>query len=300
MADADKDDVLELLWQQVVDYTVLHAHEAALKRRFLPELRTAFELGTPQRLAWALPLDEDDSLLVEAGAFFAGLEDSGELARLLERYYGHLQQLDYVSVRRFMNAVVNRLPRYRPLFELAEARTGIDWRLLAAMGYQESHWQPDAESPTGVRGLMMLTQATAEQVGVEDRLDPGESIDGGARYLRGILDRLPGHIAEPDRTWLALAGYNVGYGHLEDARTLALDEGADPSHWLDVKQFLPLLREETWYQKTRYGFARGDEPVTYVDNIRGYYDILVWLTLDRSRPEEKPRRIALDFIPAAL
>jgi membrane-bound lytic murein transglycosylase F len=168
------------------------------------------------------------------------------------------------------------------------------------MGYQESHWQPDAESPTGVRGMMMLTQATAEQVGVEDRLDPTESIDGGARYLREILDRLPGHIAEPDRTWLALASYNVGYGHLEDARTLALDGGADPNHWLEVKQYLPLLREEAWYQKTRYGFARGDEPVTYVDNIRGYYDILVWLTLERSFPEGEPRRLAPDFIPAAL
>jgi membrane-bound lytic murein transglycosylase F len=301
MRDANTGEVLDLLWEQVVDYTVLHDHEAALKRRFMPELRTAFTLGTPQTLAWAFPPDGDESLVEEAGAFFAQLEDRGDLDRLIERYYGHLNQLDYVSVRRFIRRISSRLPRYRPLFELAEARTGFDWRLLAAMAYQESHWEPDATSPTGVRGLMMLTQATAEQMAVEDRLDPEQSVAGGAAYLRGIWERIPGHIGEPDRTWLALAAYNVGFGHLQDARGLAADEDRDANHWLDVKQFLPLLRDKTWYQKTRYGFARGDEPVTYVDSIRGYYDILVWLTSAKALPEtQRPRRIAVEFTPASL
>jgi membrane-bound lytic murein transglycosylase F len=148
---------------------------------------------------------------------------------------------------------------------------------------------------------MMLTQATAKEMAVADRLDPEQSVEGGAAYLRGIWERISGHIGEPDRTWLALAAYNVGPGHLQDARVLAADANRDPDHWLDVKQFLPLLREENWYEKTRYGFARGDEPVTYVDSIRGYYDILVWLTSGQARPEvQRPRRTAVEFTPASL
>jgi membrane-bound lytic murein transglycosylase F len=172
------------------------------------------------------------------------------------------------------------------MFETAAEENDLDWRLLAAMGYQESHWDPDAVSPTGVRGIMMLTLKTAKDLGIKDRLVPNNSIEGGARYFRQTLDRIPPSITEPDRTWMAMAAYNVGYGHLEDARVIAEQLGKNPDLWIDVKTTLPLLAKRKWYKKTRYGYARGWEPIQYVENIRSYYDILKWV--DESNKEAVP------------
>ena len=145
----------------------------------------------------------------------------------------------------------------------------------------------------------MLTQAAMKQVGInKSRHDPQASIEGGARYLARVKKRIPQHIKEPDRTWMALAAYNIGYGHLKDARTLAKNDGADADKWIDVKKYLPLLSQKKWYKKTRYGYARGREPVRYVENIRSYYDILVWIT-ERDRLPQ-PRIPALAVDPPAL
>jgi membrane-bound lytic murein transglycosylase F len=161
----------------------------------------------------------------------------------------------------------------------------MDWRLLAAIGYQESHWRPRATSPTGVRGLMMLTRSTAKYVGVKDRLSAEQSIRGGAKYLNIVHDQIPDRIEEPDRTWFALASYNVGFGHLEDARILTEQAGRNPDRWLDVKEFLPLLTQKEWYSQTKFGYARGHEPVIYVQNIRRYYDVLVRMTEPAATPD---------------
>ena len=175
----------------------------------------------------------------------------------------------------------------------------MDWRLLAAVGYQESHWDPDAVSPTGVKGLMMLTQDAAKDIGIKDREDPQQSILGGAKYLASMHKRIPDRIPEPDRTWLALAAYNVGLGHLEDARMLTLKNKGDADKWVDVKKNLPLLTKEKWFKQTRYGYARGREPVRYVENVRTYYDILVWIT-DQDAGETTVRREPLQFGSPAL
>jgi membrane-bound lytic murein transglycosylase F len=154
----------------------------------------------------------------------------------------------------------------------------LDWRLLAAIGYQESHWNPNAVSPTGVRGLMMLTRNTAKSVQVTNRLDPKQSIEGGALFFRKMYQKLPRSIKKSDRTWMALAAYNIGYGHLMDARSITKKRGGNMNKWLDVKENLPLLTSEKWYCSTRFGYARGHEPVTYVNNIRQYYETLVWIS----------------------
>jgi len=213
------------------------------------------------------------------------MKANGHLAQLVERYYGHVGDFDYVGNRIFRCHIYSRLPEYRPVFEQAAAATGLDWRLLAAVAYQESHWDPNAVSPTGVRGIMMLTRATARHLGIEKRTDPIQSIQGGARYLRKQIDKIPDRIPEPDRTWLALASYNIGFGHLEDARIITQRRSGNPDSWMDVKESLPLLRNPKWYKKTRYGYARGNEAAIYVENIRSYYQILLWVTDDRPKPE---------------
>jgi membrane-bound lytic murein transglycosylase F len=161
------------------------------------------------------------------------------------------------------------------MFKEAQEITGIDWRLIAALGFQESHWDPLATSPTGVRGLMMLTSDTADRMGLGDRLDPRQSILAGATYLQELKESLPPRVAEPDRTWLALAAYNIGLGHLEDARVLTQRRGGNPNLWLDVKKVLPLLARYEYYSTLKRGFCRGGEALVLTENIRNYFDILV-------------------------
>ena len=286
--ELESEQLLGLVWDEVIDYTVADSNEVAFSRRFYPELRVAFDISKPQPLAWAFPPGDDHSLVDKANEYLRKQRENGHLDRLLEKYYGYVADFDYVGTRRYLQHIDQRLPRYQSWFEKAGKDTGIDWRLLAAIGYQESHWNPKAVSPTGVRGLMMLTQDTMKQLGIDkSRHDPQASIEGGARYIRRVKKRLPKRIKNPDRTWMALAAYNIGFGHLEDARILAQDDGADPDKWIDVKKYLPRLSQKKWYKKTRHGYARGQEPVRYVENIRSYYDILVWFT-EREHPPRPP------------
>jgi len=232
----DSAELLQMVWSQLIDYTVADSNDVAIHQRFYPELRVAFDIGEPDKLAWAFMAGADDSLSQAAETFFEKLRASGQLKELLERHYGHVQDFDYVGTRSYMRHINQRLPDFIPLFESAAAETGLDWRLLAAVGYQESHWDIHAQSPTGVRGLMMLTHNTMKFLGLDDRLDPEQSIRGGARYIKINKDRLPDRISEPDRTWLALAAYNVGYGHLEDARVLTQKRGGNPDNGWTLKK----------------------------------------------------------------
>ncbi len=273
--DIDSSGLLELLQLELIDYTVADSNEMAATQGLYPELRVAFDISDPQPLAWGLRKGPDVSLYREVIAFFDSIEENGYLDRLIERYYGHIRRFDYVDTRAIHRRVLTHLPDYQHWFMQAAEEYGFDWRLLAAIAYQESHWNPQAVSSTGVKGLMMLTRATAEEMGVDDREDPRQSIMAGAAYLDLMRDRLPERIQEPDRTWIALAAYNIGMGHLEDARILTESNDGNPDRWTDVRENLPLLAQKEWFEKTRYGYARGGEPVRYVANIRRYYDIML-------------------------
>ncbi len=275
--EQDPTELLHRVNQGGLDVTVINSRELENNQVFFSNVRDGFALSNPRPVGWLLPKTGDGSLMQAARSFFQTIRTDGTLAQLEERFFGHLDRLDYVGARTFTTHLENRLPRYRDTFLAAARAHDLDWRLLAAIGYQESHWEPRAVSPTGVRGLMMLTRDTAAHIGVKNRLDPEASIWGGARYFRMLHDRIPRHITEPDRTWFALAAYNVGYGHLQDARRLAEDDGSNPDRWLDVKEYLPLLAQRQYYTQTRYGYARGYEPVIYTQNIRRYYDVLKWM-----------------------
>ncbi len=276
-AYASIEDLFEAITNEEIDYTIVDSNILALNRRFFPAIRPAFELEQRQDLAWATLRDDDDSLVQRMREFFVLAERNELLAELHHRHYDHIEDFEPVGTFTFMRQIRERLPPLRAYFEQAGLDNDLDWRLLAAVGYQESHWNPDAVSRTGVRGIMMLTRRTAQHLGVENRRDPRQSIDGGARYLRSIIDRLPERIEHPDRLWLALAAYNVGYGHLEDARGLTQRLGGDPDRWLDVRDHLPLLTQERWHSQTRFGYARGYEPVHFVENVRTFFEILLWM-----------------------
>jgi len=274
--ELDNSGLLELVQLEMIDYTIADSNEMDANQTLFPELRVAFNISEPQPLAWAMALTEDGSLNAEVSLFFTQMEKSGDIDRLIEKYYGHIRRFDYVDTRAIHRRIQTHLPKYQTLFEQAAEEFGFDWRLLAAISYQESHWNPQAVSSTGVKGLMMLTLDTAKQMKVENREDPAQSIYGGAGYLASISKRLPESIIEEDRIWVALASYNIGLGHVEDARVLTQKDGKSPNLWSDIKQYLPLLSKKEWYEKTRYGYARGGEPVRYIENIRRYYDILLY------------------------
>ncbi len=288
--------LLEMVASGELDYTAANSNEIAYARRYYADVAVAFDLSEPLGVAWALAADNNDPSLYEAvQRFFEELRASGQLAELREHHQEYIREFDYVDTRTFLQRIAERLPRYRADFRAAADAEGFDWRLLAAVAYQESHWEPDALSPTGVRGMMMLTRTTAERVGVDDRTDAQQSIHGGARYLREIVGKIPERIPEPDRLWLALAAYNIGFGHLEDARRLTEARGGDPDRWADVRNHLPLLSQKKWYTQTRHGYARGREPVQFVRNVRGYYAVLTWLDDQRNnslRPLAPPQIIS--------
>lgn len=275
----DLEDVAELalrIQNDTLDYTIVDSNSLAVLRRLHPNLSVGFTVTPEQPLAWALHKNADDALQGALIEYFGLVKDNGTLAVLREKYFGHIEEFNYVDTKAFLKSAQALLPKYQHWFE--KYASDIDWRLLAAMSYQESHWNPRAKSPTGVRGMMMLTLATAKDLGVTSRLDAEQSIRGGAQYFRTLLRRIPERIESPDRTWFALAAYNIGLGHLEDARVLTQRAGGNPDLWIDVKKHLPLLTKKRYYKKTKYGYARGHEALAYVANIRRYYDSLVYLT----------------------
>jgi membrane-bound lytic murein transglycosylase F len=281
----ETEEILEMVWRGIVPLTIADSNIVAVNRRYYPQLRINFAIEEGQQLAWAVH-PQHQYLLTTVERWFSRPETSALLHRLKEHYYGHLEVFDYVDLVKYHNRVRHRLPRYRDQFEEAAERHGLDWRLVAAQSYQESHWDPNAVSFTGVRGMMMLTQETADTLGVKSRVDPRQSIEGGVRYLAHLHERIGDDVPEPDRTYMALAAYNVGWGHLEDARTLAERLEKDPNSWQDVSAILPLLRQKKYYSSLPHGYARGTEPVRYVDRIKTYYGILIQNTeLTRQKTE---------------
>ena len=279
-AELSTDEILERVWRREVDCAVADSNIVDINRRYFPELDIAFPITEEQNLAWVIPngADELHEVLVD---WMREAQENNVLARLDERYYGHVAIFDYVDLKRYANRIEKRLPKYRPLFEQAAERYDMPWTLLAAVAYQESQWNPKARSPTGVRGMMMLTQTTAGAVGVTNRLDPKQSIMGGAKYLDRMKRRVPDEVKGRNRLWYALASYNVGFGHVQDARELAARLGKNPNQWHDLKTVLPLLSRKKYYKTLKHGYARGTEPVRYVERIREYHDVLTFRLSER-------------------
>ncbi|WP_105103740.1 membrane-bound lytic murein transglycosylase MltF [Microbulbifer pacificus] len=282
ISDVDAMELVDLVNEGKYPYAVVDSNAYAVHRGLYPNTHIAFNLTQFQPVSWAFPKGDDDTLYRAARNFMLRANTSGLVAELRELYFGHVSKMNVGGAQTFAQLSRERLPQWRTEMERVAKEYDLDWELLAALSYQESHWNPRAKSPTGVRGLMMLTRATAREMGV-NRLDPIESIEGGARYFIQVRDKIPERIREPDRTWMALAAYNIGYGHLEDARVLTERMGGSPDRWADVREHLPLLAKRQYYATLKHGYARGWEPVTYVKNIRHYQALLTWT----SRIEEQ-------------
>jgi len=256
-------------------YAITDAREFSFAHHLYPNVLVGFALPEERPVQWIVRRAAPQ-LYASVNLFFRDLTASGRLVQLLQEASGDTRAFAYEESRVFQAHVGERLPRYRSWFEQAAAQVGLDWRLLAALGYQESKWDPHAASGDGALGVMMLTADTAQAMGIRDRTNPEQSIFAGARYLAQVREMIPERIAEPDRTWFTLAAYNVGFGHLEDARIITQTLGKNPDSWSEVRERLPLLAEERWYSRVKRGYARGWEPVQFVDRIQRFLRLLEW------------------------
>lgn len=282
-SDMDSEGLIEEVAEGKIQFTIADNHLVSVLKNYHPNLRVAFPLGKPEKIAWGFAKTQKPDLLIQTNAFLTKIKNDGTLRNLIDRYHGNTDRLKPIDINTFIKRSRTRLPQYTKLFKEAQEITGLDWRLIAAVSYQESHWDTFSTSPTKVRGLMMLTEATSDRMGVTDRLDPKQSIPAGAKYINLMIDALPDRIQEPDRTYMALASYNIGYAHVEDARVLAQRIGLNPDSWVDVKKALLKLRNPKHYSKAKYGYCRCTQPVIYVESIRSYYDILT-----RAEPAHEP------------
>ncbi|MEN6541947.1 membrane-bound lytic murein transglycosylase MltF [Parvibaculum sp.] len=267
------ENILAAVADGELDCTVASSLELQINNPYYPELAEAFAITGDQPLAWlAAPGSED--VVDYLADWIADLKKAGELAEIGRRYFGFLPPFDYVDVRAFRDAIKTTLPEYEKAMRDAADKTGLPWQLIAAVAYQESHWKSDARSHTGVRGIMMLTEDTADALGVADRLDPIASIYAGARYIADIEKRIPDSVREPDRIWFALAAYNMGFAHLQDARSLAERLGLDPDSWTGVRRALTLIQKPAYAEHLKYGTARGGQALRFVQQVRAYRHIL--------------------------
>jgi len=276
LALAGAEGLIEQVSEGTLNYAVVGSNDAAVARNVFLNVETAFAVGPKQDLVWVLPAAEA-ALRDAINAFFDRVRKDGTLQRLIDRYFGYSQRVERIDAGVFQERIHSTLPAFAGLFQQAQQETGIEWRLIAAIAYQESHWNPSATSETNVRGMMMLTEETARRMRVDDRLDPRQSVMAGARYIADLKHALPERIHEPERTWLALAAFNIGIGHLEDARVLAAKRKLNPDSWSDLKKTLPLLAQADAVDGTKYGFARGGGAVVFVETVRAYYDVLLRL-----------------------
>lgn len=285
-SNSNEFDLFEQVVQRRSEMAASDEDHFSIAQNFYPDLKVAYYLQDSVRYSWAFP--EGSSQFEKAQAFIERIRQDGTLARIIDRYFGHLDRVSDDDIASFLYRIRTLLPHYRADFIAAQKETGIDWRLLAALAYQESHWDANATSPTGVRGMMMLTADTADRLHVTNRLDPRQSIRAGGKYVADLIEQLPPGITQPDRTWLALAAYNLGMGHMNGARAIAKGLKRDPDSWYEMKRVLPLLARERYYNRLKSGRGRGGEAVIMVENIRTYFDIL-------SRLEPAHNNTELDF-----
>ncbi|WP_415064139.1 membrane-bound lytic murein transglycosylase MltF [Bdellovibrio sp.] len=266
-------DLIASVAQKKNDCVIAENFSGDFYSRYHTQIEKVTTLTEPYSLSWLLNPDSQDLLLLMQ-SWYQQASRQDEIMRALDRYKTYLAQLDKRDISRFFKKIRTTLPTYKQAFKEAAEEHGLPWQLVASVAYQESHWNPDARSFTGVRGLMQLTTDTADHVGIEDRTDPLQSIWGGSKYLRYLLDKTPTHLNPKDRLALALAAYNIGYAHLRDAQKLAERMGRNPHSWRHLREVLPLLANPDYAAELEYGPARGYETVDFVERVKSFYNLM--------------------------
>lgn len=270
--DLPVEELIQKVAAGEIDFTIANSNIISINRRNFPGAVSTGSINDGMQLAWAV-YPKSKKLLEQINAFFSMINKSGKFDEIYNKYYGDIEDFDYVDLEAFHRRVKDKLSRYSPFIKVAAQKHGFDWRLIAAQIYQESHLNPWAKSRAGARGLMQILPSTAKGLGLADLFDPVQNINAGVQHLKDLYDHFDQAQGE-DRLLIALAAYNIGQGHIYDAQDLAKKRGLDPGKWESLSQTLPLLEYRKYYMKTQYGFCRGSEPVRYIKQILVYYDVL--------------------------
>lgn len=251
------------------------------------EVAARIPIGEPLPKAWAARTDSPQ-LHAAASEWLARKRKDGFIKILYEKYFRPQARLAKAAKNFELRADESgRISPFDATLRSLGKEVGIDWRLLAAVAMRESRFDPKAKSPFGACGLMQVMPATAiehgklsgakEQIAQRLIADPQLNLRVGAKYLRWLMERFDRDgIAQKEQIHFALAAYNVGLGHIHDARALAEQIGKNKSVWFDnVEAALRLKADPKWHEKTRLGFCRAAEPIQYVREIQGLYDLYV-------------------------
>ena len=270
--DIATEELIRNVARDEIEVTVAYSNVAYLNRRYYPRVTVTGAISGYESLAWAVDKNAL-SLVSRINSFFKTIKANGKFAEIYNRYYSGIDSFDNFDINNFYAMMQIRFPLYSQTIKDVSAKFGFDWRLIAAQIYQESHFDPLAQSHAGARGLMQITEQTAFSLGCMDIYDSEQSIYAGVRHLKNLYnsyDRASGL----DRLLIALAAYNIGEGHIMDARDLAVKRNLNPNNWASLSRVLPLLSEQRYYSKTKYGYCRGIEAVNYINQTMNYYDIL--------------------------
>ncbi len=274
-----------------IDYTLGDSEIINIYQRFIPGIYQTIQVSAATDTALMIRQNRSNEFKTQLDQFINSARDSQLLDQLKNEIVLHLPDIDTANTVTFFDKLQTDWPLIRDLvYEVADNHN-FDPAMLAAISYQESHWNPNAVSFSGVRGLMMLTASTAAEVDVVDRTDPRQSLVGGIKYLRNMHNKIPERIQEPDRTLFALAAYNIGYAHVEDARILAQRANKNPDDWIEVEPYLAKLNNPSIAHELRYGNADGKTAVTYVNNIMTYKQLMNWKMNKEIRQTHMPESI---------
>ena len=265
----------------VYDLTLADDHIVRNARVWNREVRAPLDLGEPIAHRWAMRAG-NDALKAAVDRYLEKTYRSEFYNVVYAKYFKDHDRIRRFQAQRVDLAHDRQLSPYDGLVREYAQRHGFDWRLLVAQIFQESGFDAEARSWVGARGLMQIMPATARQVGIDgDLTEPETNIRAGVRYLDWLRDRFEEDLAVQDRMWFTLAAFNAGIGHVRDARRLARRLGLDPDRWFDhVEQAMLKLSQPKYYQRARYGYVRGREPVHYVRAIRERYQAYILWTDD--------------------
>lgn len=273
-ANMSTEDFIKAVALGEIHYTVADQFIAQVNAGYYPNLDVETVLSLPQQIAWSVR-NTSPQLLLAFNEWLAQIKKEPTFMVIYNRYFKNPRtslirvQSDYSSL------AGNKISPYDDLIKQGAEKLGWDWRLLAAVVYQESRFDPEGESWAGAKGLMQLMPETAKRFGVSNPNDPHQSIRAGVNYLKH-LDRywLKEVSDEEERIKFVLASYNAGLSHIIDARKLTVKYGGNPNVWSEVEYYLLKKSDPAYYKDplVMAGYCKCEEPVNYVKEIFERYE----------------------------
>jgi len=291
LPEISQEQLIELVATGQIEYTVCHEMVARVSQLYHREIDISVPVSLNQKISWAVP-KEANEWLAYLDNWIKEYRETREYRQIYHKYFNNPDLHNFTS-NGFHSNRNGTLSKYDHLIREWAKKYNWDWRLIASVVMQESKFQSDAESWMGAAGLMQLMPQTAHRYQVTDIADPNENLRGGIEHLSWIDEALKPDIKDDsERLYFVLAAYNVGLGHILDARNLAGKYGKNPSVWKDnVDFFLKNKSEKKYYLDpvVKHGYCRGEEPYCYVNQVmERYHHYVNVLPLESGMPGSTP------------